>query len=116
MMPPDTLSKEARVHFERIVKMLESANLIEDLDTDLVASYAIVCAQLERLDKEIEKVGLLVKTPKGPQANPLLRVYRQTTVQQIALARQLGLTPGSRGKLKSVSKSDGLDTNIYKPK
>jgi len=108
MIPPDHLSPRAKEYFLDTVRLLtESKAKFGALDIHILASYAACCAQIEKLDQEIDKVGYIIDTPKGKIANPLIRAQRQAVGLQVALAKQLGLTPSARGEVKKISEEGG---------
>lgn len=96
--PPPDLAPEAAEMYVRIVEELVPRGLREaDLE-----SVAMMChsAHLHREARAaIAKHGLLVKGPRGPMVNPLVKVARDEATIYLRLANEFGLTLAARLRL-----------------
>lgn len=96
--PPADLPPAAQEMFRRVVAELAPRGL---RDADL-ESIAMMCysAQIHREAREqIAATGLLVKGPRGPMVNPLVKVARDEAATYLRLANEFGLTLASRLRL-----------------
>lgn len=84
--------------FRRVVTELAPRGL---RDADL-ESIAMMCysAHVHRQAREkIAETGILVKGPRGPMVNPLVKVARDEAATYLRLANEFGLTLASRLRL-----------------
>lgn len=96
--PPADLPPEAADMFRRVVTELAPRGL---RDADL-ESIAMMCysAHVHRQAREkIAETGILVKGPRGPMVNPLVKVARDEAATYLRLANEFGLTLASRLRL-----------------
>ena len=83
---------------KRIVGPLDKAGLLSTLDRGILAAYCTsweMCVALRRLLAE-EGTVIVGERSKEPVKHPAWSQLQQATALQIKLARELGLTPGSR--------------------
>lgn len=98
IIAPSDLPPEAQEMYVRIVEELIPRGL---RDADL-ESVAMMChsAYLHREARSgIAKHGLLVKGPRGPMVNPLVKVARDEATIYLRLANEFGLTLAARLRL-----------------
>lgn len=64
--------------------------------------FAIVCeqaAEVRQLSEAVAAEGLLIETPRGPRANPKVRLLRDARRDLLAAARGFGLDAASDARL-----------------
>lgn len=96
--PPEDLSPAAAEMFRRVVVELHPRGL---RDADL-ESIAMMChaADIHRQARmQIAATGILVKGPRGPMVNPLVKVAREEAATYLRLANEFGLTLAARLRL-----------------
>lgn len=96
--PPSDLPPLAKELFRRIVAELHPRGLRE-ADLDAVAMLAHSAAIHSEARQRIAETGLLVKGPKGPIVNPLIKVARDEAATYLRLSDSFGLTISSRLRL-----------------
>lgn len=98
---PDWLKGEALKEWERVLPLLVKMGLGSPAETDLIAIYCVLVADIRRLTAQLEAEGYTVKTAEGgTKTNPLFGVRRVAIVQMKAYAESLGLSPASRARLR----------------
>jgi P27 family predicted phage terminase small subunit len=96
--PPADLPPAAQEMWQRVIVELAPRGL---RDADL-ESIAMMCysAHIHREAREkIMETGVLVKGPRGPMVNPLVKVARDEAATYLRLANEFGLTLASRLRL-----------------
>jgi len=96
--PPPHLPDEAQAIYARVVAELAPQGLREtDAEAiGMLAQSAWVHAEARR---ELARTGVLVKGPRGPMVNPLVKVIRDEAATYLRLADAYGLTLASRLRL-----------------
>lgn len=84
--------------FRRIVAELHPRGL-RDADIDAVAMLAHSAWLHQEARARIAESGLLVKGPRGPMVNPLIKVAREEAQVYLRLSDSFGLTISSRLRL-----------------
>lgn len=89
--------------WRRLAPMLRKAKQITDADR---AALIALCVEWERYLDATDKVrvlGMIVKAPSGyPMTNPYLSIARSALAACSRLWPELGLTPSSRSRVKTV--------------
>jgi P27 family predicted phage terminase small subunit len=96
--PPEYLSDTAKDTFRKIVDELEPRGL-RDADLEAVAMLCHSASVHQEATRLIATQGLIVKGPRGPMVNPLVKVARDEAANYLRLADAFGLTLGSRLRL-----------------
>lgn len=96
--PPAGLPAPAQEMFRRIVAELHPRGL-RDADIDAVAMLAHSAWLHQEARARIAESGLLVKGPRGPMVNPLIKVAREEAQVYLRLSDSFGLTISSRLRL-----------------
>lgn len=95
---PSDLAPAAQEMFRRVVSELQPRGLREaDLE-----SVAMLCHSAwlhSEARKKLGETGILVKGPRGPMVNPLVKVVRDEAATYLRLADAFGLTLASRLRL-----------------
>jgi phage terminase small subunit len=97
---PESLSKEAKVIWNRVLKSVEGLELLDNIDTELLESYCDVVAKKRTLAKKNMDVDDI-------------KAYQAYVRLQKALADSLGLSPASRARLVK-KKADEIEDNFGK--
>lgn len=99
LKPPDWLSADALAVWKSVKKKLKDIELLDNLDTDLLAIYCDAVAQYQAASKEL-------RIPPGDEGyiTPLVREDRTKQCQAWArivsqYAEKLGLSPAGRARL-----------------
>lgn len=95
---PQELSPEAALMFDRIVAELAPRGL-RDADLEAVAMMVHSAAIHHEARRKLAETGVLVKGPRGPMVNPLIKVARDEAATYLRLANEFGLTLASRLRL-----------------
>ena len=96
--PPDDLPPAAAEMFRRAVTELASRGLREgDLEAITMMCWSAYVHAEAR--EQIVRTGVLVKGPRGPMVNPLIKVARDEAATYLRIADAFGLTLASRLRL-----------------
>ena len=90
---------------------LHAPKLIEArrLRPEQAESFALLCrlkVEMQQLAEELVAGGWVLMTERGPQANPIARLLRDTRRDYVALAREFGMTAASDARIP-VDEADG---------
>lgn len=96
--PPPGLPDGAVEVWRRVVDELDTRGLKES-DLEAVTMLAHAAWTHSETRKKIAETGVLVKGPRGPMVNPLLKVARDEASTYLRLANEFGLTPAARLRL-----------------
>ncbi len=108
---PAHLSKVARTEMKRVVRMLEARGTVTEGDFATLAVYAEVYARWIQCKREIGnslQVTTTITDNHGiartvTRLHPLLKVAQACEARMLSLVKELGLTPGSREKVKQTA-------------
>ena len=107
---PDHLNAEARAEWERVVPILEAAGTITELDLAALVNYCLWWAIEQDAARGVEKYGALyMSKQKQPYQSPYLGVLSNASKQVHTWATELGMTPSSRSRVKTVEPSPDAD-------
>lgn len=87
--PPEWLSAEAKLVWERVAPMFSGA--MSALDAEQLANYAEAQVLAVATAKRLRREGLMVKRAGGLVPNPLVKMARDCRAQALAFAKSLGL-------------------------
>lgn len=96
--PPSDLPDVAQAMFTRIVTELTPRGL-RDADLEAVAMMCHSAWLHIEARKKLAQTGVLIKGPRGPMINPLIKVARDEAATYLRLADAFGLTLASRLRL-----------------
>lgn len=98
---PDHLDDAARAEWDRLVPELASLGMLTRIDRAALAAYCQAWSRWEHAERQVQEMGLIVKSPNGyPCQNPYLSIANKAVSQVKTFAAELGLTPSSRSKVK----------------
>lgn len=96
--PPSDLTPEGQAMFTRIIAELAPRGL-RDADLEAVAMMCHSASIHYEARRKIAETGVLVKGPRGPMVNPLVKVARDEAATYLRLANEFGLTLAARLRL-----------------
>lgn len=98
---------EARKYWKPMLRMLQDAKIVTNADVQALEALCIVYARWREANAQLEKTGLLVKTPNGyPAQSPYLAIANKAFDQMKAMLTEFGMTPSSRTRVRTTE-SDG---------
>jgi P27 family predicted phage terminase small subunit len=120
---PPELSPAARKQWDRIAPGLASSGRLTPFDAPTLALFCTAYADWIAANEAIQTFGAVMKSPTGyPVQSPYVSIAAKHCDTVIRLAAEFGLTPASRGRLPSPSKSESwwadipvLDASDFKP-
>jgi P27 family predicted phage terminase small subunit len=116
------MGKAARAVWKRVTAEMEKAGTLTHSDQDILSAYCVAVADLDKLNAEIERDGLLIDValcdrnnkPTGAtvrKAHPGLR-WRSDLLNKVKqLAGELGLTPAARSRVSASVEAQGKKPN-----
>jgi P27 family predicted phage terminase small subunit len=119
---PRGISGEAKSAFKRLVRMLEQRRALTPGDQEILRLYGVLFDRHERALKKIAEQGdvctytrlnnkseeVMVEKP-----NSYLKIAETCESKMLAYLVQLGLTPGTRGKIKLTEKAAAPDPEAH---
>ncbi len=115
---PKGISGEAKQTFKRLVKMLSERRALTPGDSEVLRLYSHLFDRHARALKKLAEQGEVVKydavTAGGTvvtceKLNFYLKIATDCAGRMAALLRDLGLTPGTRGKIKQTESPKPAD-------
>jgi P27 family predicted phage terminase small subunit len=107
---PEHLSAGARAHWAQVAKELAEAKVLTRLDLHGLGMYCEAFARWTWANAQIQKHGVLVKTPNGfPTQSPLLQIANKAFEQMRVMLAEFGMTPSARTRVATAqgAKRDG---------
>lgn len=98
--PPSLLPKAANV-WDRLLP------LVRGIQPEHAEAFADLCNcayRLERLERRIEREGIIIKGAVGTRKNPALQVAREYRQAFSRMCEQFGLTPVSSARIGKAAK------------
>jgi P27 family predicted phage terminase small subunit len=100
--PPQLLSGDALLEWQRITPLLADVGLIAKLDRAIIATYCKCWARWIECERMLETTGLIVKSPNGyPMYSPYLAASNKALDQLRQLSEQIGLSGSARSRIKA---------------
>lgn len=102
----------AKKERERVLVLLDEQGL--PIDEAVLSAYCTAYARYVEAEMEIKRIGTSIIMDKSGkiQPHPYLSISERASVQMLAYARELGLTPSSRLRLDSVGDTGDLEALI----
>lgn len=97
---PKWLGKVAREEWERVVPQLVTLNVLTGLDGGALERYCVAHGNWVKAQRDVDKSGMVIKTPFGPQKNPSVKIAMDERAAARLLAGELGLSPSARSRVK----------------
>lgn len=98
---PKHLSKVAKAEWKRVSGELIAQGLLTTVDRAALAAYASCWSRWIVAEENIEKFGLVIKSPKSgyPIQNPYLGVANTALDQMRKFLIEFGMTPSARSRI-----------------
>lgn len=98
---PRHLDDEAKKEWKRISKELTSMGLLTSVDRAALAAYCAAYSRWASAEEQIQKFGLVIKSPKSgyPVPNPYVGIANTALDLMRKFASEFGMTPASRTRL-----------------
>src|SRR4051812_36132002 len=95
---PPSLKGEARAHWTRVIRELETLGYLSTGDRTVIALLCKSWARWVEAEAKVDELGIMVAAPKTktPMSNPYLAIANKAHEQILRLSAELGLTVLSR--------------------
>lgn len=110
------LSTAAAAEWRRVVRELERAGVLAEVDRGVLVAYCTAWAHMMEAEAILREETVVTKgRDGGPVGHPAWRVYREANRTMLAAAAQLYITPVSRLRLPigpgavAINQGDGDD-------
>ena len=104
---PDYLDDVARGEWGRLAPILVRMTVLTEADYIALASLCQTYSTMMKAQEQLNKSGILFKTPSGyVQQSPLIGVVNNCTEKIVMLCREFGLTPSARSRVQANSSDD----------
>ena len=107
---PHWLDDEGRAEWDRIVPELAGKLLVSPLHQSSLADLCAAHSNAAKAQRDVQRRGLIIKTPFGPQKNPAIKIAQEARAQANLLRREFGLTPSAASRVRAPEKPDASDT------
>lgn len=106
--PPDHLSENAVLEWNRVAPELEALGLISAIDRTAFAAYCQSYARWISAEEKLAKYGEVVKSPSGyPMQSPYISIANTALKFVRDFATEFGMTPSSRSRVQANPKKPG---------
>lgn len=106
---PDHLDDVARSEWSRMAPILVGMGVLAKVDGTILALYCQTYSRWVKAEKEIQAGQMVTQTARGGlQANPYIKIARDSIAECKRLLTELGGTPSSRSSLK-IDKEKPVD-------
>lgn len=104
---PDTLDKFGREEWERVTRIMLASKTITELDEAIVEAYCQNRSDLRRHRKALKDESDFITSERSglKHLNPRVELIRKLVAEQRLLIVELGFSPSSRSKVKTVAKT-----------
>jgi P27 family predicted phage terminase small subunit len=110
---PSWLDKEAKKEWKRILKELENEDL-KALDVKALEGYCQSYSKWKKSEEYLQEKGNTFETPNGYiMPRPEVAIANKAQAEMRAWAKELGLTPASRTRMKpNATPSEEIDEEM----
>jgi P27 family predicted phage terminase small subunit len=108
---PSWLSRLGKSEWRKVAAILIERKHLTDADLGTLAAYADALSQLAASTGQVNREGMVVKTPNGLRKHPAISIQINARNQVRQLAAELGLTPVSRSR-PSIRDDDENDLSF----
>lgn len=98
-IPPKGMRKVVKDIYMNIVEELREADILNNLDIELLSTTAYSIYRMRTARKKLDKEGLVIEGARGPIKSPYVQVEKDYQGIFHTGCLQLGLSPSSRAKL-----------------
>lgn len=108
---PDHLSVAAKAEWNRISVDLSAQGLLTNVDMSALAAYCTCFARWAEAEENIQKYGLVIKSPKSgfPINSPYVGIANVAMTQMLRFGTEFGFTPSSRSRITADTKATSTD-------
>lgn len=104
---PEHLDETAKAEWDRLVPILTDMKVLTVADYMALASLCQAYSTMAIAQKQLNKTGILFKTPNGyVQQSPLISIVNQSVDLITKLCREFGLTPSARSRVTTIGESE----------
>lgn len=96
---PAHLSDVAKDEWRRIVKELQSMDVVTQVDRSALEAYAVLYASWRDAIKTVSEEGAFLDSETGKYEHPASKAARQLASEMHKVLCQFGLTPASRSRV-----------------
>lgn len=100
---PKWLSADARLEWQRVVKVLAHERIVTVLDVDVIALYCATFATWKTATAAMEAEPVVVTKGGNVKASPHHAIATASARALLKLAIELGLTPSARSRIARVA-------------
>ncbi len=101
---PEFLDKDARKEWDRLAPILLRMKVLTEADYIALASLCQAYSTMVKAQVQLNKTGILFKTPSGYiQQSPLISIVNNCTEKIVTLCREFGLTPSARTRVQAAA-------------
>lgn len=98
---PSHLDAEAKREWRRIAKELHRLGILDGIDRHALAAFCKCWSLWVKAEQQLAGEDLVVMSDKGNlYQNPIVGVARQAMKDMVDMAREFGMTPASRTRIK----------------
>lgn len=109
---PSGLGAVAAAEWRRVVKELERAGVLAEVDRGVLTAYVTAWQHMMEAEAKLRKDGIVV-TAKGSTGSPVVKhpawqIYREANRTMLQAAQQLYITPVSRLRIPIAQGAAGI--------
>lgn len=108
----DDLPTEVSAIYQRITEELKDANILNNLDMDLLDTVSYAIYRMRQAREVIDREGMLISNGKVMIKHPAVNVERDYQSIFHSCCIQLGLSPSSRTKLSMIKLEANIGTTM----
>lgn len=107
---PRHLDADGRREWKRLVPVLLRMRVLTEADQHSLANLCQTYSTMLKAQEQLNKTGLLLKTPSGyVQQSPLLSIVNGCVDTITRLSREFGLTPAARTRVRAEPAIESMD-------
>lgn len=110
--PPSKISAEAKAEWKRITPELKRLGYLSNIDRAVLTLYCESWARAWEAAQILSDENLVIEGAKGDRKHPAWQIFREATAQHAALAKELGLTPAARGRMRQPDPEPEADDEL----
>lgn len=110
---PSYLSREAKAEWKRITPELKRLGILANIDRAMLSAYCETYALWTIARKVIHDEGLVTTGQKGETVkHPAWQVYRDSATLMASLAKELGVSPNARLRMRPPDADETDDADL----
>ncbi|MEP2029270.1 MAG: phage terminase small subunit P27 family [Paracoccaceae bacterium] len=120
--PPDHLSHQAKIEWDRIVGNLFSLGIMTALDRGALAAYCQAYGRWVQAERALARFskndaatfGIMLKTSHGNAiVNPLVSAANKAQADMVRYAAEFGMTPSSRSRVSAATDKCASEARFF---